>query len=332
MLTGFDAKKVNTLYVDKNLKYHGLIQAYSRTNRILGDQKSQGNILAFRNLKKATDEAITLFSNKEAIEVVTMPDYEVIAQKLSEALKALKMVAPSFQSVDDLESETDQANFVEAFRKLMRHINVLSSYTDFDWEDLPINEQEFEDYKSKYLDLHDKVKLEKATKEKVSILDDIDFELELIHKDKINVDYIKKLITTFKEAKPSEAEAQKKLIIDLLGGEVTLRSKRELIQKFIEENLPNIQDADKIEDEFEQFWQKEKVDALHQICEEEKLDERQFNALVESYIYSGREPIKDDIMNCLDNRPSILQARTIGNRIINKMRAFIETFVEGMVG
>ena len=91
MLTGFDAKKVNTLYVDKNLKQHGLIQAFSRTNRILGEQKSQGNILAFRNLKKATDEAITLFSNKEAIEVVTMPDYEAIADKFDEALKLLRV-------------------------------------------------------------------------------------------------------------------------------------------------------------------------------------------------------------------------------------------------
>ena len=85
MLTGFDAKKVNTLYVDKNLRQHGLIQAFSRTNRILGEQKSQGNILAFRNLKKATDEAITLFSNKEALETVLMPPYEAIAKKFDEA-------------------------------------------------------------------------------------------------------------------------------------------------------------------------------------------------------------------------------------------------------
>ena len=97
MLTGFDAKKVNTLYVDKNLKQHGLIQAYSRTNRTLGEQKSQGNILCFRNLKKATDDAITLFSNKEAIEEVIMPDYEVIAEKFDEALKDLLEIAPSYQ-------------------------------------------------------------------------------------------------------------------------------------------------------------------------------------------------------------------------------------------
>ena len=99
MLTGFDAKKVNTLYVDKNLKYHGLIQAFSRTNRILGEKKSQGNILCFRNLKKATDEAITLFSNKEAKEEILMPPYEAIAKKFDEALANLLQIAPTYQNV-----------------------------------------------------------------------------------------------------------------------------------------------------------------------------------------------------------------------------------------
>jgi len=118
----------------------------------------------------------------------------------------------------------------------------------------------------------------------------------------------------------------------LLGGDITLRSKRELIEKFIEENLPHIHDADKIEDEFEQYWQDQKVQALHKLCEEVNLDEKQFNALIESYIYNGQEPIRDDVFKCLDNRPSILQARSIGERIIIKMRAFVETFIEGMVG
>jgi type I restriction enzyme R subunit len=95
------------LYVDKNLKQHGLIQAFSRTNRILGEQNSQGNILSFRNGKKATDDAITLFSNKEAIEVVTMPAYEAIAEKFDEALEFLREIASTYQSVNDLESEED---------------------------------------------------------------------------------------------------------------------------------------------------------------------------------------------------------------------------------
>ena len=331
MLTGFDAKKVNTLYVDKNLKQHGLIQAFSRTNRILGEKKSQGNILCFRNLKQATDEAITLFSDENAIEVVIMPEYEDIAKKFDTAFKGLKEITPTYESVNDLETEEEEAAFVQAFRKLIRNLNVLKSYTDFDWEDLPLDEQEFEDYKGKYLDLYEKVKRE-TQKEKISILDDIDFELELIHRDRIDRTYILKLLKDFKEEKePSKSEAQKKAILDLLGGDVTLRSKRELIERFIEENLPHIHDADTIEDEFEQYWQDEKVKALNVLCEEEHLDAKQFNALIESYIYSGQEPIRDDVFKCLDNRPSILQARSIGERIIHRMREFVETFVQGMV-
>lgn len=331
MLTGFDAKKVNTLYVDKNLKHHGLIQAFSRTNRILGEQKSQGNILCFRNLKKATDEAITLFSNKDAIEEIILPPYEKVAEKFDEALKNLLAIAPTYQSVDDLPSEIEETQFVQAFRALMRTVNVLGSYTDFDWEDLPISEQDFEDYKSKYLDLYDKVKND-HTKQKTSILDDIDFELELIHRDEINVAYILKLLAQLKGATGTSAATQRKKIMDMLAGEVQYRSKRELIEKFILENLPHIKDADNIPDEFEKYWSDQKVLALHKLCEEENLDKDQFKALIDAYIYSGQEPIRDDIYKCLDNRPSILQARVIGDRILEKMKEYVEVFVKGMVG
>lgn len=330
MLTGFDAKKVNTLYVDKNLKQHGLIQAYSRTNRIFGELKSQGNILAFRNLKKATDDAITLFSNKEAIEVVTMPDYEKIAEKFDEALKLLREVVPTFQDVDNLQSEDDQAKFVIAFRKLMRNMNVLQSYTDFDWEDLPIDIEEYKGYETKFLDIKDIV-AQNQQKNKTSILNDIDFELELIHRDQINVAYILKLLSQLKEGNTSEAKTQRKIILDLLGGDIQLRSKRELIEKFIEENLPFIKEGDDIEDEFEKFWQDQKVLALGKICEEEHLDKAQFKSLIDAYIYSGREPIKEEVLVCLDNRPSIFQRREIADRIITKMKEFIEVFVNGMV-
>ena len=331
MLTGFDAKKVNTLYVDKNLKYHGLIQAYSRTNRILGEQKSQGNILCFRNLKDATDTAITLFSNKDAIEEIILPPYDKIAEKFDEALKNLLEIAPTFESVDDLQSETEEVAFVQAFRRLLRAKNVLESYTDFDWEDLGIDEQTFENYKSKYLDLYDKVK-DDTKKEKTSILDDIDFELELIHRDQINVAYILQLLAKLKSANVSEAKAQKKAIIDMLSGDVELRSKRELIEKFIEENLPHISDVDNIQDEFERYWHEEKILSLAKICEEENLDKKQFKSLIESYTNYGREPLRDDIFKCLDNRPSILKAREIGERILDKMKEFVQVFVEGMTG
>ena len=331
MLTGFDAKRVNTLYVDKNLKYHGLIQAYSRTNRILGEQKSQGNILSFRNLKKSTDQAITLFSNKEAIEDIILPPYEAVAEKFDEALRKLLQIVPTYQSVDDLLSENEELQFVQAFRRLLRAKNVLESFTDFDWEDLGIDEQTFENYKGKYLDLNDKVKNDRQ-KHKTSILDDIDFELELIHRDQINVACILKLLSKLKSANTKDAQAQKKAIMDMLTGDVELRSKRELIERFIEENLPHIEDADDIEDEFERYWQDEKIVALAKICEDEHLDQEQFKGLIENYTNFGREPLRDDVFKCLDNRPSILRAREIGERIINKMKEFVQVFVSGMTG
>ncbi|MFY9243101.1 MAG: HsdR family type I site-specific deoxyribonuclease, partial [Polaribacter sp.] len=331
MLTGFDAKKVNTLYVDKNLKHHGLIQAFSRTNRILGEKKSQGNILCFRNLKKATDEAITLFSNKNANETILIPPYEDIATKFDEALVALYKVTPTYKNVDDLIGEEQELQFVQAFRRLLRAKNVLESYVDFNWEDLGIDEQTFNNYQGKYWDLHDKVKMNNQV-QKTSILDDIDFELELIHRDNINVVYILQLLAQLKTSNKTEAQKQKKAIIDLLGGEIKLRSKRELIEKFIEENLPNIKDVDSIPDEFEKYWQEQKVLALAKICEEENLDRKQFNSLIESYTYNGQEPIRQDVFKCLDNRPSILKAREIGDRIILKMKKFIDVFITGMTG
>ena len=313
MLTGFDAKKVNTLYVDKNLKQHGLIQAFSRTNRILGEKKSQGNILCFRNLKKATDDAITLFSNKDANESIIIPPYDSIATKFDEALETLLTITPTYKSVDDLLGEEQQLAFVQAFRRVLRTKNVLESYVDFNWEDVGIDEQTFEDYKSKYLDLYETIKVNNPA-QKTSILNDIDFELELIHRDQINVVYILQLLARLKTTDKSEAAKQKKAIIDLLGGEVKLRSKRELIEKFIEENLPNISDVDAIPDEFEKYWQ------------------QQFNSLIESYVYNGQEPIRQDVFKCLDNRPSILKAREIGERILLKMKKYIDVFITGMTG
>ncbi|MEO8666683.1 MAG: type I restriction endonuclease subunit R, partial [Ignavibacteria bacterium] len=196
-LTGFDSPTLNTLYVDKNLRYHGLIQAYSRTNRILNEQKSQGNIIVFRNLKKYTDEAITLFSNKEAIEVIIMKPYEDYVKKFNEAYEELMKITPGVDSVNELKSEDDELEFIKAFRQIMRIKNVLSAFADFKWEALAMDEQLFEDFKSKYLDLYDKVRTD-TQKEKVSILEDVDFELELLHRDVVNVAYIIQLLVKLK--------------------------------------------------------------------------------------------------------------------------------------
>ncbi|MCF8379407.1 MAG: type I restriction endonuclease subunit R [Bacteroidales bacterium] len=328
-LTGFDAKKVNTIYVDKSLRYHGLVQTYSRSNRILNEQKSQGNILCFRNLKKATDEAIALFSNKEALEEIFLPPYEAIVRKFAKAFGNLLAIAPTVKSVDDLKSEEEELEFIKAFRELMRLHNVLKVHTDFTWDDLPVSQQAFEDYKSKYLDLHDKVRSQQR-KEKASILEDVDFEIELIHRDEINVAYILKLLAKLKLTEKTKQANQKKAILDLLSGELQLRSKRELIEKFIDENLPRINDADNIPDEFEKYWEEQRVEALNAICEEEDLDQKQFSNLIDSYIFNGQEPIKDDVFKCLEHRPSVLKAREIGERIIEKMKLFVEVFVRGV--
>ena len=328
-LTGFDAKKVNTLYVDKNLKHHGLIQAFSRTNRILNEVKSYGNIVCFRNLKEATDDAIALFSNTEAKEIILMQPYEIYVKKFDEALDRLKKVAPTVDSVNDLPSEDEELEFVKAFRSLMRLKNLLSGFSDFEFDDLEMEEQEFEDYKSKYLDIYDKVK-STTTKEKVSILDDVDFELELIHRDEINVSYILRLLGKLHEAKEEEKEQQRKIILDLLGGEAQLRSKKELIEKFINENLPNIKDAEDIPDEFSEFWSGEKLKALNLLCDEENLIKDSLFSIIDNYLFTGREPLRDSIVEALEVKPKLLQRKTIVERVISKIMNFVDTFDDDM--
>ena len=329
-LTGFDSPMLNTLYVDKNLKYHGLIQAYSRTNRIVNEQKSQGNIVVFRNLKEATDTAITLFSNKEAIEVIIMKPYDDYVKKFNEAYSELLNITPTVNSVNDLDSEEDELQFIQAFRALMRLKNTMSSFSEFNWDDLAMSEQLFNDFRSKYLDLWQKVKHDTA-KEKVSILDDVDFELELIHRDEINVTYILKLLASLKDTTRADQEAKRKEIIDLLSGEANLRSKRELIEKFIEENLPKIKDPDDIPDEFEKFWSAEQLKAFEKFVAEENLSSDRTQQLVENYLFAEREPLRDELLNLIDGeKPSVLKRKSIGDRILKKLMNFVKTFIDGM--
>ncbi|HQV79112.1 MAG TPA: type I restriction endonuclease subunit R [Chitinophagales bacterium] len=329
-LTGFDAKKVNTLYVDKNLKYHGLIQAFSRTNRILNEQKSQGNIVVFRNLKNRTDEAITLFSNKEAIEVIIMKPYEDYVAKFDEAFEKLLEITPTTDSINDLETEDDELNFIKAFRDLMRIKNILTAFSDFKWEDLQMNEQLFEDFKSKYLDLYDKVK-SNHQKEKVSILEDVDFELELIHRDEINVSYIIQLLIKLKSQTQKDTTKAEKEIFNLLSTEATLRSKRELIEKFILENLPIISDPDNITPAFEQFWNEEQQKEFSKIVQEENLSAEKTEKLIEDYLFAEREPLRDEVLELIEGeKPSLLQRKKLGDRILQRIKDFVETFINGM--
>ncbi|MBP9213451.1 MAG: type I restriction endonuclease subunit R [Chitinophagaceae bacterium] len=331
-LTGFDSQTLNTMYVDKNLKYHGLIQAYSRTNRILNEQKSQGNIIVFRNLKNATDQAITLFSNKEAIDVIIMKPYEDYTKKFNEAFIELIKITPTVNSVNDLKSEDDELEFIKAFRELMRIKNILTAFADFKWEDLAMAEQLFEDYKSKYLDLYDKVK-SNHQKEKVSILEDVDFELELIHRDEINVNYIIQLLIKLKASVQKDVTKTEKEIFNLLNSDAQLRSKRELIEKFIQESLPVLEDTDDIPEAFDKFWNEEQQKAFKQLVKDENLSADKTEKIIEDYLFAEREPLRDEVLELIEgDKPTVLERKKVGDRILSKILGFVETFINGMTG
>ncbi|MEX2633673.1 MAG: type I restriction endonuclease subunit R [Balneolales bacterium] len=330
-LTGFDSKPLNTLYVDKNLKYHGLLQAFSRTNRVLDELKSQGQIVSFRNLKSATDEAITLFSTLDARDEIILRPYEEYVAKFNQAFIELLQIAPTVDSVNLLKSEDDELAFIKAFRELMRLKNVLITFTEFDFHDLSMDEQRFEDYKSKYLDLYDKTKQETA-KQKVSILQDVDFELELIHRDEINVAYILNLLARFKDAAPEDREKQHKSILELMAGDAELRSKKELIEKFIRENLPEITDSDDIADEFESFWKAQRKLAFDALSNEENLDANRLEEVIGEYLFTEKPPLRDDVIGMMNKRPALKQRAGAAERITRRMRGFVETFVSGVAG
>lgn len=326
-LTGFDSKTLNTLYVDKNLKYHGLIQAYSRTNRILNEKKSQGNIVCFRNLKKATDKAISLFSDISARDTIIIEPYESYIRNFNQAFAQLLGIAPTVQSVGELQSEDDEAEFVQSFRELMRLKNVLATFTDFSFDDLAMTEQGFTDYQSKYLDLYDKVRSDHQ-KEKVSILNDIDFELELIHRDEINVAYILQLLGQALD-KDSEEETKKQTdsILDLIAGDAQMRSKKDLIEKFIQENLPEIQNSDAISEAFANFWTVEKTRAFEQLCEAQGLETDKVNKMIDRYLFTEREPSRDDVVDAMLSKPKLLKRKTLAQQSLDKIMGFVNTFI-----
>ena len=327
-LTGFDSKPLNTLYVDKNLKYHGLIQSYSRTNRILDEKKSQGNIVAFRNLKEKTDDAITLFSNKEAIEEIIMQPYEDYINLFNEAIQKLFTITTTVDSVNDLEDDKAKLSFVTAFRDVMRIHNVLVTFADFNFDDVDVTHQTYEDYKSKYLDIKDSTKLDG---EKDSILDDVDFELELIHRDEINVTYILNLLKGLKSDLSIDGQASKrKHIIDVIAGDTQLRSKRELIEKFIDENLPLIKDSDDIPEAFEEYWDSEQKKAFAKICEEVQAEHDKLEKIVGDYLFTQQNIQRDDVIESLKIKPKILERKPIANGVIDKIYNFVETFVNGI--
>ncbi|MCK9151536.1 type I restriction endonuclease subunit R [Methanobacterium alcaliphilum] len=322
-LTGFDNKFLNTLYVDKNLKYHNLIQAFSRTNRLLNEKKMQGNIFCFRNLKKFTDDAIQLYSDKDASEVILMKPYEEYVKDFNEVLIELIKLTPDIYDVDDLPSEIEKKEFVRIFRELLRIITRLYIFTEFDFNDLDIEEQTFEDYKSKYLDLYEEVKSYNKT-EKDSILDDIDFEIELIRRDDINVAYI---ITLLKELdyNSTSFDKDKKFILDAMEGSHELRSKLELIERFINDNIPEIGDKEEIESEFETFVEKERNNAVSELIDDEKLQKMVAKGIIAEYEFSGK--IRNDLIKeSFTEELGLLERRSKVQKIRDRIIDLVDKF------
>ena len=327
-LTGFDVKKLNTLYVDKNLKYHGLIQAYSRTNRILGELKSQGNIVCFRNLKDNTDQAVKLFSDLNANEEIFIESYEYYIAEFNNGVQILRTIAATPNDVNKLICEEDQIDFVKAFRNLIRLLNVSKSFTEFKFSDLNMDEQTFEDYKSKYLDIYDKTKT-KDSEEKTSLVDEVDFELELIQRDEINVTYILKLLAEFqREAKEDTEGYEKKKdeILNLLGKEVQLRSKRDLIEKFMQDRMLTLEPDENIETVFRDFWNHERIEAINQFCIEENLNVKAVNQMIADYKFSGKEPSRETVLSSCNEKPKLLDRKKIFARVNSKLLEIINKF------
>lgn len=326
-LTGFDAKKVNTLYVDKNLRYHGLIQAYSRTNRILNEVKSQGNIVCFRNLKDATDDAVKLFADKDASETILIAPYEDHVTRFNAAIATLLAITPTVASVDELSDENARLAFVRAFRDLARIKNVLSVFAQFEWSDLEIDAQTFDDFKSKYLDIHDQTR-KRDEHGTASIINDVDFELELIRRDQINVAYILQLLTDANAAATDTTARDQRMadILDIVSSEPSLRSKRELIEKFIQQNMPQIGANESLDAAFNVYWEGERESAMEALCTDENIERTQLDHLMKLYEFTGQTPEREDVVGALTVKPRILERRKVIDRIIDKMTSIIRTF------
>ncbi|WP_256414548.1 type I restriction endonuclease subunit R [Acinetobacter sp. 5862] len=325
-LTGFDSKPLNTLYVDKNLKYHGLIQAFSRTNRVYNDKKPFGNIISFRNLKRATDEALALFSNKEARKTVLVPSFDEIKQDYEQAVEKLHSITPDYQTVDDLVTEDEQLEFIKAFREVMRYNAQLQTFIEYDQDDTKLDKQHFANFASKYADLCRAIR-KTTKKEKVSVLDDVDFQLDLLHSDRINVGYI---LTLLQMAVNAETDEQRKKyeaqVHDLIGSDISLHDKQDLIQKFIEENMPKMINGQSVQVAFAQFWDAEKEQAYQHFCEQENLKPEAMKQVLDNYEFNKRLPRKEEMKELPNYKVKLFERDNVLSSLLIKTRQLIEKF------
>ena len=327
-LTGFDSKYLNTLYVDKNLKYHGLIQAYSRTNRILNVNKQHGNIVCFRNLKKRTDEAIKLFSDENAVETVLMKDYSEYIGIINQYIEKLRDLADTSEDVDRLETEDNKLNFIEIFKNILRVLNRLETFSNFDFEDLDISKDEFESFKSKYVDMYDTLVGSRGSDgTKTSIIDEVDFEIELLKKDSINVAYIVSLLKNLDSNQASFAK-DVEFILKTMESSPVLRNKKELLERFIKENreILTFESKEDVEDGLAEFLKKEKEKAIQDMIVEEELKAESVNNIIEKCEFTSRTANYGDIKDAFIKSPSTLKLNSRIKTIQHKIENILDKF------
>ena len=322
-LTGFDSKKLNTLYVDKALKYHDLIQAFSRTNRVEKATKTQGNIVSFRTTKKAVDNAIRIFSDTSDPDEVLLKPYEYYKEKFIEVAKKLKEVVPTVEFVDTIQSEEEKKEFIVIFRELTKILIKLRIFREFKFteEEVFISHQEYLNYKSKYLDLA----TGKEVQNKVSILNDIDFELELMYTDKINVDYILNLMKSIDLTDKEQTDKDIKDILNKLenADNKDLRLKSDLIREFLNKIIPTLNENDSVEENYYNFMDEHRRKEIEEIAKKYDIDINLLNDIIGEYEYSGildTGKIKEKIDKPLIEKVNI--TKSIKDFIVNLINRF----------
>ena len=287
-LTGFDATTLNTLWVDKNLRMHGLIQAFSRTNRILNSIKTFGNIICFRDLQKETDEAIALFGNKEAGGIVLLKTYEEYyngyeddkGREKEGYSQLIVELQNKFPIGEQIIGEQNKKEFIMLFGNILKLKNILSAFDKFAGNEI-LSEREYQDYQSIYIDLYEEIKKTKNT-DKENINDDIIFEIELIKQVEINIDYILMKVAEYYKSNKKDKE----ILVDIkkaINSSIELRSKKELIEGFID----RVNSSKNVTDDFKKFVREEKEKDLEKVIEEEKLKPEETKKFIDNSLRDG---------------------------------------------
>ena len=358
-LTGFDSKKLNTLYVDKNMEYHGLLQAFSRTNRVLNEKKRFGKVVCFRDLKSKVDEAIKLFSNGTPLEDIVRKPFDEVKRDYQELTKDFLKHYPEPHFVDYLQSENDKKQFILAFRDIIKKHAEIQIYNEFEKEanDLGMTEQQFMDFRSKYLDIYDSFAAKpteqssgyKAQEDESCMasepdpsendatgLGDIDFCLELLHSDIINVAYILELIADLNPYSEDYTE-KRKHIIDTMIKDAELRSKAKLIDGFIQKNVDDDRDnfmarkqkadgTSDLEERLNNYIVTERNNAVNMLAKDEDLDASVLNHYLSEYDYLQKEQ-PEIIQEALKEKHlGLIKKRKALTRILDKLRSIIRTF------